>query len=46
MDAVLLQGGNVWDGSGRPAFPADVLVRGDRIAAGAPCAVARCGCRH
>jgi imidazolonepropionase-like amidohydrolase len=32
MDAVLLQGGRVWDGSGRPAFPADVLVRGDRIA--------------
>ena len=32
MDAVLLEGGQVWDGSGRPAFPADVLVRGNRIA--------------
>lgn len=32
MDAVLLQGGSVWDGSGRPAFAADVLVHGDRIA--------------
>jgi imidazolonepropionase-like amidohydrolase len=32
MDAVLLQGGMVWDGSGRPAFPADVLVRDNRIA--------------
>ncbi len=32
MDAVLLEGGRVWDGSGRPAFPADVLVRGNRIA--------------
>jgi imidazolonepropionase-like amidohydrolase len=31
-DTVLLQGGKVWDGSGRPAFPADVLVQGDRIA--------------
>jgi imidazolonepropionase-like amidohydrolase len=32
VDTVLLQGGMVWDGSGRPAFPADVLVRGNRIA--------------
>ncbi len=32
MDTVLLQGGKVWDGSGRAAFPADVLVRGNRIA--------------
>ncbi len=28
---VLLQGGSVWDGSGQPAFAADVLVRGNRI---------------
>ena len=28
----LLHGGAVWDGSGRPAFPADVLVEGNRIA--------------
>jgi len=32
MESVLLQGGAVWDGSGRPAFPADVLVQGNRIA--------------
>jgi imidazolonepropionase-like amidohydrolase len=32
MDAVLLQGGSVWDGSGQPAFAADVLIRGNRIA--------------
>ena len=32
MESVLLQGGAVWDGSGRPAFAADVLVRGNRIA--------------
>jgi imidazolonepropionase-like amidohydrolase len=31
-DTVLLHGGRVWDGSGRPAFPADVLIRADRIA--------------
>jgi len=31
MHAVLLQGGSVWDGSGRPAFPADVMVQGNRI---------------
>ncbi len=31
MDAVLLRGGKVWDGSGRPAFAADVLVAGNRI---------------
>lgn len=29
--AVLLRGGSVWDGSGQPAFAADVLVRGNRI---------------
>ncbi|MEO8755932.1 MAG: hypothetical protein ABI624_24990 [Casimicrobiaceae bacterium] len=28
---ILLAGGSVWDGSGGPAFPADVLVRGTRI---------------
>ena len=32
MESVLLQGGAVWDGSGRPAAPADVLVQGNRIA--------------
>ncbi|HXX10042.1 MAG TPA: amidohydrolase family protein [Burkholderiales bacterium] len=32
MDTVLLQGGAVWDGSGGQAFPADVLVSGNRIA--------------
>ena len=32
MESVLLQGGTVWDGSGRPAFAADVLVQGNRIA--------------
>lgn len=32
MESVLLQGGSVWDGSGGPAFPGDVLVRGNRIA--------------
>jgi imidazolonepropionase-like amidohydrolase len=31
-DTVLLHGGRVWDGSGRPAFPADVLIHADRIA--------------
>ena len=31
MDAVLLLGGRVWDGSGKPAFAADVLVAGNRI---------------
>jgi len=32
MDSMLLQGGNIWDGSGKPAFPADVLIAGSRIA--------------
>jgi imidazolonepropionase-like amidohydrolase len=32
MESVLLQGGIVWDGSGKAAFPADVLVAGNRIA--------------
>lgn len=32
MESVLLRGGKVWDGSGRPAFAADVLVTGNRIA--------------
>src|SRR5512145_1927043 len=31
-DTVLLHGGMVWDGSGRPAYAADVLVQGNRIA--------------
>ena len=31
MDAVLLRGGRVWDGSGKPAYAADVLVTGNRI---------------
>ena len=31
METVLLHGGKVWDGSGKPAFPADVLVDGNRI---------------
>ena len=31
-DTVLLQGARVWDGSGRPASAADVLVEGNRIA--------------
>ena len=32
MQTVLLHGGSVWDGSGEPAFAADVLIDGDRIA--------------
>jgi imidazolonepropionase-like amidohydrolase len=32
MESVLLHGGSVWDGSGQPAVPADVLVQGNRIA--------------
>lgn len=32
MESVLLHGGSVWDGSGRPAFSGDVLVQGNRIA--------------
>lgn len=32
MSKVLLQGGMVWDGTGAPAFRADVLVDGNRIA--------------
>ena len=32
MKAVLLRGGKVWDGSGKTAFEADVLVAGNRIA--------------
>ena len=35
-DTVLLHGGQVWDGSGQPAFAADVLLRGNRIAAVRP----------
>jgi imidazolonepropionase-like amidohydrolase len=31
METVLLHGGSVWDGSGRAAFAADVLVAGNRI---------------
>src|SRR5262245_954343 len=33
---MLIRNGSVIDGSGRPAFAADVLVEGDRIAAVAP----------
>jgi imidazolonepropionase-like amidohydrolase len=32
METVLFQGGTVWDGTGKPAFPADVLIAGNRIA--------------
>jgi imidazolonepropionase-like amidohydrolase len=32
MQTVLLHGGTVWDASGKPAFPAAVLVAGNRIA--------------
>ena len=32
MEQILLRGGNVWDGSGKPAFAADVLITGNRIA--------------
>jgi imidazolonepropionase-like amidohydrolase len=32
LNSVLLHGGAVWDGSGKPAFPADVLIAGNRIA--------------
>jgi imidazolonepropionase-like amidohydrolase len=32
MQSILLQGGSVWDGSGKAAFPADILVAGNRIA--------------
>ena len=31
MKPVLFRGASVWDGSGAPAFPADVLVEGARI---------------
>ena len=33
MSSYLIRGGIVVDGTGRDAFPADVLVEGDRIAA-------------
>ena len=32
MESMLLRGGRVWDGSGKPAFAADVLIAGNRIA--------------
>ena len=32
MSSALIRGGLVVDGTGRAAFPADVLVEGDRIA--------------
>ena len=35
-ETVLLHGGSVWDGTGRPAFAADVLLQGNRIAAVRP----------
>ena len=31
MDRILFRGASVWDGSGAPAFAADVLVEGSRI---------------
>lgn len=31
MESILLRGGRVWDGSGEPAFAADVLISGNRI---------------
>ena len=31
MKPILFRGASVWDGSGAPAFPADVLVEGSRI---------------
>ena len=31
MKPILFRGASVWDGSGAPAFPADVLVEGERI---------------
>jgi imidazolonepropionase-like amidohydrolase len=31
MNRILFRSANVWDGSGAPAFPADVLVEGTRI---------------
>src|SRR6202034_800150 len=31
MKPILFRGANVWDGSGAPTFPADVLVEGTRI---------------
>ena len=33
MKPILFRGASVWDGSGAPAFPADVLVEGSRITA-------------
>ena len=33
MPRILFRDCRVWDGSGAPAFPADVLVDGERIAA-------------
>jgi len=32
VQTVLLHGGSVWDGSGQPAFAADLLIDGNRIA--------------
>ena len=31
MKPILFRDASVWDGSGASAFPADVLVEGDRI---------------
>ncbi|HZD46086.1 MAG TPA: amidohydrolase family protein, partial [Acidobacteriaceae bacterium] len=31
MKPILFRGANVWDGSGAPTFPGDVLVEGSRI---------------
>jgi len=31
MESVLLRGGKVWDGTGKPAFAADVVITGNRF---------------
>jgi imidazolonepropionase-like amidohydrolase len=41
MEPVLLRGGKVWDGSGKAAFPADILIAGNRIAEVRPQGVRR-----
>ena len=40
MSAILLRGGSIVDGTGRPPFSADLLVLGERIAAVGPVASA------
>jgi imidazolonepropionase-like amidohydrolase len=49
MESVLLQGGAVWDGSGRPAFAADVrygATASPNLAASAAGPACRCALRH